>query len=56
MVILTGGMINNKLFLSGSLKAHPSARNIQNFLNLVGVQVLELTPNKVMDIGGLYFL
>ena len=50
------GVVNNKIYFSGDINLHPDGKNIINFCNSLGFETINLTAEKLVDIGGIIFL
>lgn len=47
------GKIGNTVYFTGSLKFHPNGKEIESFILNEGMEICELSQNKLIDIGGI---
>jgi len=51
-----GGVIENKLVLNGALKYHPNSKAIQKFVHQLGLSIIELHDDPLLDCGSILYL
>ena len=50
------GIFKNKVFFTGSLKAHSQGQLIRQFCEERGFSIIELSDGKLIDSGGIFFI
>lgn len=50
------GLWERKLFLTGSLSEYPEGEKVKAFMEKLGVEILELYPGPLFDVGSILFI